>query len=308
MSILYKIYRLLDPQMRHNLKRWVGGLGHGASVLDSLKASKDALGKRRLDEAFCHFLKIYSRLQNKSLSGLRCIDFGAGYVISDSLVMWLLGANCVETLDYNALANSEALRKAVLAVDEVRLLSCAKNYGFIDMGELKERLGRLRSMAQNGNLALDALNIGYLAPFDATNASQVARLQSVDLIWSTSVLEHIHPQYMEPILSNLTKVLSPWGGMVHLVDARDHLDLDNAPFGFFDADTDYVLDRDFDARGNRLVLSDWTKIAQSAVAEGVVVSLDSQFNLMHPEDDVPAPFYLLMSKNQGTPNANPAHH
>lgn len=308
MGILYKIYRLLGPQTRHSLKRWVGGLGHGASVLDSLKASKDALGKRRLDEAFCHFLKIYSRLQNKSLSGLRCIDFGAGYVISDSLVMWLLGAHCVETLDYNAIANSEALRKAVLAVDEARLFGCAKSYGFIDMTDLKERLGRLRGMAQRGNLSLEALNIRYRAPFDATDASQIERLQPVDLIWSTSVLEHIHPQYMEAILSNLTKVLSPWGGMVHLVDARDHLDLDNAPFGFFDADTDYVLDQDFDARGNRLMLSDWTKIAQSTVADGVVVSLDSQFNLIHPEDDVPAPFYLLMIKNQGTANAHPTHH
>lgn len=308
MGVLYKIYRRLSPQARHNLKRWVGGLGHGTSVLDSLKANKDALGKRRLDEAFCHFLKIYSRLQNKSLSGLRCIDFGAGYVIADSLVMWLLGADRVETLDYNPIANPHALRKAVLAVDEERLFSCAQDYGFINMVELKQRLDRLMSMANAANLALDVLGIHYRAPFDATDPAQIERLQPADLIWSTSVLEHIHPQYLKPILHNLTMVLSPWGAMVHLVDARDHLDLDNAPFGFFDMDTDYVPDRDFDARGNRLVLSDWTRIVKSTVASGMVVSLDGQFKVVRPGSGTPTPFYLLMKKNEGAPHAHPAHH
>lgn len=306
MSVLYKVYRLFSPKMRHRLKRWVGGLGHHASFLDSLKANKDAVGKRRLDEAFCHFLQTYSRLQNKPLAGLRCLDFGAGYVASDSLVMWLLGAARVDTVDYNAIAKSEALRQAVAAMDEDRLLGCAKNYGFVDLQDLRERLLILKSMVATGDLDLEQLNIHYRAPFDATDQAQVKTLQTVDLIWSTSVLEHIHPNYLEPILENLGGLLSPWGAMVHLVDARDHLDLDNAPFEFFEEDSDYILDRDFDARGNRLSAEDWKRVAESTKLDTKVLGLDSEFEKINAGQK--GHFYLLMVKNAESGYAHLAHH
>lgn len=307
MSVLYKVYRLCSPKMQHRLKRWVGGLGHHASLLDSLKANKDAIGKRRLDEAFCHFLKTYSRLQNKSLAGLRCLDFGAGYVATDSLVMWLLGASRVDTVDYNSIAQPAALRKAVAAMDEELLLGCAKNYGYVDLKDLKERLAVLKAMAAEGNLQLEQLSIYYRAPFDATDPAQVDELQTVDLIWSTSVLEHIHPNYLEPILVNLGRLLSPWGAMVHLIDARDHLDLENAPFGFFEEDADYILDRDFDARGNRLLPEEWAQVAGSIKQDAKVLGLDKNFENV-PSAAQRAHFYLLTTKHKGSDHAHIAHH
>lgn len=308
MGILYKLYKNLSPQMRHRVKRWVGGLGHHASLLDSLKANKDALGKRRLDVAFCHFLEIYSRLQNKSLAGLRCLDFGAGYVITDSLVMWLLGAARVDTVDYNPIAHSSALPKAVMAMDEKRLLNFASKFGFVDMRDLSERLTRLRNMAQNGNIRLEDLGIYYQAPFDATDLKQVERLAQVDLVWSTSVLEHIHPKYLGPILANLATVLSPWGAMLHLIDARDHLDLEEAPFGFLEDGSDYLLDRDYDARGNRLPWVEWLEVSSFINGADVeVVGLDAQFEAMPCATGLVAHFYLLMAK-KSTAYAHTAHH
>lgn len=307
MSVLYRVYRCFSPKMRHRLKRWVGGLGHHASLLDTLKANKDAIGKRRLDEAFCHFLQTYSRLQNKSLAGLRCLDFGAGYVATDSLVMWLLGASRVDTVDYNAIAQPAALRKAVAAMDEERLLGCAKKYGFVDLKDFKERLAILKAMVDEGNLQLDQLSIYYRAPFDATNRAQVDELQTVDLIWSTSVLEHIHPNYLEPILVNLGRLLTPWGVMVHLIDARDHLDLENAPFGFFDEDADYVLDRDFDARGNRLLPEEWAQVAGSIKQDAKVLGLDKNFENVSSAAQR-AHFYLLTAKHKASDHVHIAHH
>lgn len=308
MGVLYTLYKTLSPQMRHRVKRWVGGLGHHASLLDSLKANKDALGKRRLDVAFCHFLEIYSRLQNKSLAGLRCLDFGAGYVITDSLVMWLLGAARVDTVDYNPIARPSALRKAVMAMDEKYLLNFASKFGFVDMRDLSERLTRLRNMAQAGDIRLEDLGIYYQAPFDATDLKQVERLAQVDLVWSTSVLEHIHPKYLEPILANLAMLLSPWGAMLHLIDARDHLDLEEAPFGFLEDGSDYLLDRDFDARGNRLSSVEWRGVA-SAIdhVDAEVVGLNAQFEAMPGATGLMAHFYLLMAK-KSTAYAHTAHH
>lgn len=308
MGVLYKLYKALNPQMRHRVKRWVGGLGHHASLLDSLKANKDALGKRRLDVAFCHFLEIYSRLQNKSLAGLRCVDFGAGYVITDSLVMWLLGAARVDTVDYNPIARPSALRQAVLAMDVQSLLNFAHKFGFVDLRDLSERLIQLRNMAQVGDIRLEDLGIHYQAPFDATDPKQVERLAKVDLIWSTSVLEHIHPNYLEPILANLATVLFPWGAMLHLVDARDHLDLEEAPFGFLEDGSDYLLDRDFDARGNRLSYAEWSRIVRAIHGiDSDVVGLSAQFVAMPCTMGLMAHFYLLMAKKSAA-NAHSAHH
>lgn len=308
MGILYTLYKALSPQMRHRAKRWVGGLGHSASLLDSLKANKDALGKRRLDIAFCHFLEMYSRLQNKSLAGLRCMDFGAGYVISDSLVMWLLGAARVDTLDYNPIARPAALRKAVMAMDENHLLNFARKFGFVDMKDLSERLVCLKKLAQEGDIPLEALGIYYQAPFDATNPEQIRHLAEVDLVWSTSVLEHIHPKYLPPILANLATLLSPWGAMLHLIDARDHLDLEEAPFGFLEDGSDYLLDRDYDARGNRLSWLEWREVSGCMEADTEVVGLNAGFESMPYVSDSKAHFYLLMAKKKTATYAHTAHH
>ncbi|MGV0954040.1 MAG: hypothetical protein ACOYBR_06990 [Fluviibacter sp.] len=311
MGFLYTLYKALSPQMRYRAKRWVGGLGHHASLLDSLKANKDALGKRRLDIAFCHFLEMYSRLQNKSLAGLRCIDFGAGYVISDSLVMWLLGAARVDTLDYNPIARSSALRKAVIAMDETHLLNFACKFGFVDMRDLSERLARLKRLAQVGDIPLEALGIYYQAPFDATKAEHLRQLVQVDLVWSTSVLEHIHPKYLAPILTNLAMLLSPWGAMLHLIDARDHLDLEEAPFGFLEDGSDYLLDRDYDARGNRLSWLEWRGVSGDMDihdAETEVIGLNAGFESMPYALDSMAHFYLLMAKKKTATYAHTAHH
>lgn len=311
MGILYTLYKALSPQMRHRAKRWVGGLGHSASLLDSLKANKDALGKRCLDIAFCHFLEMYSRLQNKSLAGLRCMDFGGGYVISDSLVMWLLGAARVDTLDYNPIARPAALRKAVLAMDETHLLNFARKFGFVDMQDLSERLARLKKLAQAGDIPIEALGIYYQSPFDATNAEQLRHLAEVDLVWSTSVLEHIHPKYLPPILANLATLLSPWGAMLHLIDARDHLDLEEAPFGFLEDATDYLLDRDYDARGNRLSWLEWREVSGCMDihdANTEVVGLNAGFESIPYASDSKAHFYLLMAKKKTATYAHIAHH
>ena len=177
---------------------------------------------------------------------------------------------------------------------------------YVDLQDLKERLTVLKTMADEGKLQLEQLGIYYRAPFDATDRAQVDELQMVDLIWSTSVLEHIHPNYLEPILFNLGSLLSPWGAMVHLIDARDHLDLENAPFGFFEEDADYILDRDFDARGNRLTAEEWKWVAESAKFDTKVLSLNGEFENINAGQM--AHFYMLMLKNAESGYAHLAHH
>lgn len=48
---------------------------------------------------------------------------------------------------------------------------------------------------------------------------------SVDLIVSRSVLEHVNRASVEPLLGELRRVLRADGGMVHVIDMRDHMHL-----------------------------------------------------------------------------------
>jgi SAM-dependent methyltransferase len=48
---------------------------------------------------------------------------------------------------------------------------------------------------------------------------------SVDLIVSRSVLEHVRRDDVEPLLADLRRVLRPGGAMVHVIDMRDHMHL-----------------------------------------------------------------------------------
>ena len=94
--------------------------------------------------------------------------------------------------------------------------------------------------------------IEYKAPFDMSKEY----LAGLDLIHSESVLEHVAPWEVAPLLENLAKSLAPNGVMIHSIDLRDHLDPGNSPFRFLD-DPSYDPSMDFDARGNRMRRSDW---------------------------------------------------
>lgn len=46
---------------------------------------------------------------------------------------------------------------------------------------------------------------------------------SIDVIVSKSVLEHVKPQDVEPLISETFRLLRPGGGGVHIIDLRDHM-------------------------------------------------------------------------------------
>ncbi|HTO39828.1 MAG TPA: hypothetical protein VL026_02550, partial [Rhizomicrobium sp.] len=78
-----------------------------------------------------------------------------------------------------------------------------------------------------------------------------------DFIHSISVLEHLPPILVEPILQNLEMSLTSNGVMIHEIDLRDHRDLEKAPLTFLSRNEDYNAARDFDLRGNRLRKPEW---------------------------------------------------
>lgn len=95
---------------------------------------------------------------------------------------------------------------------------------------------------------------------------------SVDLVVSKSVLEHVPPQQVGPLLDELKRVLKPGAAMVHVIDLRDHLfvDGDDAVTGDWLTALRYpqrLFTRMFDNRAthiNRLRASAWLEALAAA--------------------------------------------
>lgn len=71
--------------------------------------------------------------------------------------------------------------------------------------------------------SLDDIPASYLAPFDASQVPD----QSVDLVISRTVLEHVPRDDIADFLSSLRPKLAPGGHMIHLVDNSDHLEFND---------------------------------------------------------------------------------
>lgn len=60
----------------------------------------------------------------------------------------------------------------------------------------------------------------YRAPFDVRDTDYAK--DSIDIVFSRSVLEHIPLQGLEPIMTEMHRILKPDGAMVHTIDLSDH--------------------------------------------------------------------------------------
>ena len=95
---------------------------------------------------------------------------------------------------------------------------------------------------------------------------------TVDLILSKSVLEHVTPDQVAPLVGEMHRVLRPGGAMIHQVDLRDHMwiDGDRAVRGdWLDALTypEWLFRAMFSRRAtsiNRLRSSEWRGLIDSA--------------------------------------------
>jgi hypothetical protein len=249
---LHSAFRRLPPSWRTGLKRTLGTRGHGQSNCDWLTARKDATGKKRLDRALEGLITTLGAETAEQIAGKVCIDFGAGYVPTDGVALWLLGASEVHGVDYNNIARPTEIARAVSAADAGRIegqLQALK----IDSG-WSDRLDTLRQWALDGDQGFPP-GYTYVAPADAIASPLL--LKNFDVLVSTSVLEHIPPSLITALLDALKSRENEHATQVHCVDLRDHRDFDNAPYGFLDPSKPFDAEAEADSRGNGMTLQDW---------------------------------------------------
>jgi hypothetical protein len=246
------LYEMFPPRARERIKLLLNAHGHGQSRLDGMKARDHALGKKRLDRVAQALTAVMAQAGVTSLRGRDCLEFGAGYVPTEALVFYLLGASRSVATDYNAIARMDHLVTAARAADRSRVLSLLSP--FADGVDVEQRLEGLLQGDADSARRLVLENIIYSAPHDMSAAPL---MPPFDFIHSLSVFEHLPVPLAPRILEKLVQSSASGGTIVTEIDLRDHRDLDGAPLAFRMPGDDYDPQLDFDRRGNRLSCSAW---------------------------------------------------
>lgn len=223
-------------------------------------------GYRRLDLSATVVAAALHRAGLAGTAPLRdkvCVEIGAGRVLTQSVVLHLLGAEKVIATDIARIAFPSHLRTAVREADIAVTHDSLEP--FEDHAALYTRLATLRQAPAFSWENLADLGITYRAPLDLTK-ERIG--EPFDFVFSESVLEHIPIEQIDALLTNLTADLRPGGFMIHRIHLEDHRSFEHDPFAFFET-SDYGPSEQ-GRFGNRLRPSTWLSLFRA------IPSLDTE--------------------------------
>jgi 2-polyprenyl-3-methyl-5-hydroxy-6-metoxy-1,4-benzoquinol methylase len=272
MTLAWKVYFSLPPVFRKNLRTVLKrGAGHGSSKFNKVIAIRDAQGKCRIDRTADMFCEGLVAAGMAGLESKRCLEIGTGYVGSVAVVMWLLGAKSVTTVDLNPLLVVEALKEAIHPVKKDDLINRLQKHVNSEQS-LVQRVNDLYLWASHDGDNVSRF-FSYQSPFDILSNEQESQF---DFIYSVSTLEHIPKSLVERFLEKMASQLSNGGVELHSIDLADHLDIKENPLRFLGAGNEqYSDDSEADSRGNRIRASEWLTLFKRGGLNAVIAHSSS---------------------------------
>ena len=265
----------MNWKTKAGIQRWLDKIPQGKSIY---KLGQTKLGGFKSYRVNSRLAQAQELLQAIYTSGNDVVDkhgveIGTGWVPVIPLIFWLYGVDQVATLDI------EHLLDYGLTIQAARqLLEWAEGN---KKNQLQaDRLATLRQYLCNGNAShtlLQDTNITYQAPADAANTNYPN--ESIDFIFSNTVLEHIDASVVYPILEVSWRILKPNGFIAHLIDMSDHFahadrSITNINFLQFE-DCAFAQYNSSFLYQNRLRADDWHKAL-----------LDTGFEIVHWDTNV----------------------
>jgi hypothetical protein len=156
--------------------------------------------------AFEH-ARTFRRLYAGDAGSAHLFEFGAGWDLHNSLVQWCYGINRQTVVDIVRWARADQINHAI------RYLRAHPPPGSIRVPEAEV------DAAFEAPLARD-YGIRYLAPADARHTGLPDR--AIDLICTTSVLEHVPPSALREITAECRRLSHPGTVVSHVIDYTDH--------------------------------------------------------------------------------------
>jgi hypothetical protein len=143
------------------------------------------------------------------LAAIRAFEFGAGWDLYSNLVFWCLGIENQVVYDTTRWATADQINAVI------RHLEADPPQG---MRRVPSRT--LRESPEFPDDLRASYGISYRAPADAASTGLPAG--SIDLVTTTSVLEHIPFSQLRPILAECHRLMHEGSVMSHVIDYSDH--------------------------------------------------------------------------------------
>lgn len=163
------------------------------------------------------------RQQGVDAVDARCVEVGTGHHPSLPILFHLCGAREVVTVDLNRRLQwqdvSALMRK--LVEHRTRLHETYVAEGLAEAAVLDGRLEAMAAEVDQPQAFFERAGIRYVAPGDAADLAELAD-GSVDIHFSSNVLEHIPGPVLHDIFVEARRVLGTDGLAVHVVDPSDH--------------------------------------------------------------------------------------
>lgn len=158
----------------------------------------------------------------RSVSGLTAVEVGTGWAPVVPLLFWLFGQKSCTANDTNRLLDEALVVKTAAQLAALHDEPAQAQAAWRATVQ-PERLRQLRELAAAQAGAAEILRtcaITYRAPADAAATDWPD--DSVDQVYSNTVLEHVPTGEIRGLFREAQRILRPGGVMFHLIDPSDH--------------------------------------------------------------------------------------
>jgi len=177
---------------------------------------------------------------NFRLEGARLVEIGTGWYPAFPLCFALTGAGSVRSFDVTRLLREKPAFRFPAGLENH--LSSIADLAGVSQVAVHARFAEFR---QSENLAqfFNRTGIEYSAPADGRDTGLEA--DSIDLVYSNSVLSHIPRQVVAELMAESFRILKPGGLIMHNICCNDH-------YAYFDKSISFVNFLKYDEQSWRL--------------------------------------------------------
>jgi SAM-dependent methyltransferase len=154
------------------------------------------------------------------IAGARLFEIGSGWYPTFPFACYLGGAAQVITVDLNRHIKLDLVRECAANLERhTALIAEATGESEDTVRQRQQQLVSRLAQSNDVGAATDGVVV-YDAPADASRTSMAA--DTLDCVFSNSVLEHVYPDAVDAIFSESMRMLAPGGIMFHSVNCGDH--------------------------------------------------------------------------------------
>jgi SAM-dependent methyltransferase len=270
--------RAMDWRIKGTIQKVLGYLPGGDDLHYQLQ--RRAGGLRFLDKEIRIKIEDWrlmaGHLKNAGIpiKGTRFVEMGTGWYPTFPFLLYLGGAGRVDTIDLNRYVRYDLTVECARKIGEgLDVIAQAVDRKLEDVRAAHAELTRCLARGDDITDATGGV-VRYRAPADASDTKLPA--ESVDVVFSNSVLEHVPGDVIAACLTEAKRILAPRGIVFHSVNCGDHYAyaderISQLNYLQFGNDTWKLWNNRF-LYQNRLRAIDFTDMARAA---GFTIELDT---------------------------------